>query len=127
LIDARYLVLAVLIEYYYRSGGKAMMSPNYRISRSILDAIYASNRLVLPLDGVLLWVTDQAQRRRRTNPLLELAADCEKDSESSSFADCAAKGGYPARREPGRVWGSRESPTYGRSAISRARLIETAT
>jgi hypothetical protein len=54
LIDARYLVLAVLIEYHYKSGGKAMLSPNYRISRSILDAIYASNRLVLPLDGVLL-------------------------------------------------------------------------
>ena len=54
LIDARYLVLAVLNEYHYRSGGKPMMSPNYRIARSILDAIYASNRLVLPLDGVLL-------------------------------------------------------------------------
>jgi hypothetical protein len=31
-----------------------MMSPNYRIARSILDAIYASNRLVLPLEGVML-------------------------------------------------------------------------
>jgi hypothetical protein len=30
------------------------MSLNYRIARSILDAIYASNRLVLPLQGVLL-------------------------------------------------------------------------
>jgi hypothetical protein len=54
LIDARYLVLAVLIEYHYKSSGKELMSPNYRTSRSILDAIYASNRLVLPLDGVLL-------------------------------------------------------------------------
>jgi hypothetical protein len=54
LIDARFLVLAVLVEYHYRSGGKEMMSPNYRIARSILDAIYASARLRLPFEGVLL-------------------------------------------------------------------------
>lgn len=54
LIDARFLVLAVLTEYGYKSGGKAMTSPNYRITRSILDAIYARNRLVLPLEGILL-------------------------------------------------------------------------
>ena len=54
LIDARFLVLAMMIEYHYNSGGKPMMSPNYRITRSILDAIYASRRLVLPLEGILL-------------------------------------------------------------------------
>jgi hypothetical protein len=54
LIDARYLVLGVMDEYHYKSGGKAMMSPNYRIARSILDAIYASTRLQLPLEGILL-------------------------------------------------------------------------
>jgi hypothetical protein len=31
-----------------------MVSPNYRIARSILGAIYASNRLALPLEGILL-------------------------------------------------------------------------
>jgi hypothetical protein len=36
-----------------------MMSPNYRISRSILDAIYASNRLVLPLEGCC-WLATEA-------------------------------------------------------------------
>ena len=30
------------------------MSPNYRIARSILDGIYASARLALPLEGILL-------------------------------------------------------------------------
>jgi len=30
LIDADYLVLAVLIEYHYKSGGKPSMSPSYR-------------------------------------------------------------------------------------------------
>jgi hypothetical protein len=54
LIDARFLVLALLTEYHYKSGGKEMMSPNYRLARSILDAIYASTRLVLPLEGILL-------------------------------------------------------------------------
>jgi hypothetical protein len=54
LIDARYLVLAVMDEYHYKSGGKSLMSPNYRISRNILDAIYASTRLQLPLEGILL-------------------------------------------------------------------------
>ena len=54
LIDAHFLVLGVLTEYHYKSGGKPMTSQNYRIVRSILDAIYASNRLSLPLEGILL-------------------------------------------------------------------------
>lgn len=54
LIDARYLVLGVLNEYHYKSDGKSMLSPNYRIARSTLDAIYASTRLALPLEGILL-------------------------------------------------------------------------
>jgi hypothetical protein len=54
LIDARYLALAVLIEYRHKSGAKAVVSPDYRKTVSVLDAIYASNRLRLPLDGVLV-------------------------------------------------------------------------
>jgi hypothetical protein len=52
LIDARFLAVAVLIEY--RFGRKATVSPDYRKTISVLDAIYASNRLQLPLEGVLI-------------------------------------------------------------------------
>ena len=31
-----------------------MVVQSYRDTRNLLDAIYASNRLVLPLDGILL-------------------------------------------------------------------------
>ena len=54
LIDARFLALAVLIEYRFKSGGKTIASQDYRKTISVLDAIYASDRLRLPLDGVLV-------------------------------------------------------------------------
>jgi hypothetical protein len=54
LIDARFLALAVLIEYRFKSGNKTIGSPDYRKTISLLDAIYASDRLRLPLDGVLI-------------------------------------------------------------------------
>lgn len=54
LIDARFLALAVLIEYRFKSGGKSIASPDYRKTLSVLDAVYASDRLRLPLDGVLI-------------------------------------------------------------------------
>jgi len=54
LIDAQFLALAVLIEYRFKSSGKMIASPDYRKTISVLDAIYASDRLRLPLDGVLI-------------------------------------------------------------------------
>ena len=54
LVDARFLVLAVLLEYHHQSGGKPTIVQSYRDTRALLDAIYASNRLQLPLEGVLL-------------------------------------------------------------------------
>ena len=54
LIDAQFLALAVLIEYRFKSGPKTIASPDYRKTISVLDAIYASDRLRLPLDGVLI-------------------------------------------------------------------------
>jgi hypothetical protein len=54
LVDARYLVLAVQLAYRHKSGGKDMTVQSYRDTRNLLDAIYASSRLLLPLDGVLL-------------------------------------------------------------------------
>ena len=54
LIDARFLALVVLVEYRFKSGGKTIASPDYRKTISLLDAIYASDRLRLPLEGVLV-------------------------------------------------------------------------
>lgn len=50
MVDSRFLVLAMMIEY--RSGDRATGS--YDNTRKRLDAIYASDRLRLPLDGILL-------------------------------------------------------------------------
>jgi hypothetical protein len=50
MVDAQFLVLAMMLSY--RGGGVAVKS--YEKSRDRLDAIYASDRLKLPLEGVLL-------------------------------------------------------------------------
>lgn len=50
MVDARYLALAMMLEY--RGGNQTLKS--YDQTRSRLDAIYASDRLRLPLDGLLV-------------------------------------------------------------------------
>jgi hypothetical protein len=50
MVDARYLVLAMML--HHGGGGTAIKS--YDQSRDRLDAIYASEGLKLPLDGILL-------------------------------------------------------------------------
>ena len=54
LVDARFLALAVMQEYRHQSSGRPTVVRSYGEARSVLDAIYASNRLVLPFEGVLL-------------------------------------------------------------------------
>jgi hypothetical protein len=54
LVDARFLVLAVVLEYHFKVGGKPRIARSYRDTHARLDAIYASERLALPLEGVLL-------------------------------------------------------------------------
>jgi len=54
LVDARFLALAVQVSYRHKSGGKNIVVQSYRDTMNLLDAIYASNRLLLPLDGILL-------------------------------------------------------------------------
>lgn len=51
LVDARFLVLAVQVSYRHKTGGKEVVVQTYRNTRILLDAIYASQRLELPLDG----------------------------------------------------------------------------
>ncbi len=52
ILDARFLVLVQAIAY--RSNPDAKPVPAYGNSRDQLDAIYASRRLALPFEGVLL-------------------------------------------------------------------------
>jgi hypothetical protein len=42
-------------EYRHQSGGKAIAVASYREARDMLDAVFASQRLGLPFEGVLLF------------------------------------------------------------------------
>jgi hypothetical protein len=54
LVDAEFLVLAVQVSYRHKSSGKDIVVQSYRDTMALLDAIYASTRLTLPLQGILL-------------------------------------------------------------------------
>jgi hypothetical protein len=54
MVDARFLALAVPLEYRYKSGGKTMKEPSYAKTYSVVEAIYGSQRLSLPFEGMLL-------------------------------------------------------------------------
>jgi len=55
IVDVRYLALGVMPEYRHQSGGRGITVESYRDARDQLDAIYASGRLKLPFDGLLLF------------------------------------------------------------------------
>ncbi len=54
MVDARFLVLAVPIEYRYKSGSRTAKEPSYTKTYSVVEAIYGSPRLELPFEGLLL-------------------------------------------------------------------------
>ncbi len=51
IVGARFLALGVMLEYRYATGA----APSYRDVHDLLDAVYASGRLELPFEGVLLF------------------------------------------------------------------------
>jgi hypothetical protein len=55
LVDARYLALGVMSAYHHQSSGRRVVVESYRDARDQIDAIYASGRLILPFDGLLLF------------------------------------------------------------------------
>jgi hypothetical protein len=55
IVGARYLALGVMQEYRHQSGGRPIAVESYREAKDQLDAIYASGRLRLPFEGVLLF------------------------------------------------------------------------
>jgi hypothetical protein len=54
ILDARFMALLMPIRYRTTSSGREHAIPAYERTRSQLSAIYASQRLVLPFEGVLL-------------------------------------------------------------------------
>jgi hypothetical protein len=53
--EARFLVLGVAGEYRYKSRARTVTQRTYRDAHDLLDAIFASRRLLLPFEGVLLF------------------------------------------------------------------------
>ncbi len=54
IVGSRYLAIAMMDHYVYASGGKKLTSHDFELTRDQLDAIFASGRLQLPFEGVLL-------------------------------------------------------------------------
>jgi hypothetical protein len=54
-VDARYLALGVMADYRRMSSGREVSEADFQYSLALLDAIYASGRLKLPFEGVLLF------------------------------------------------------------------------
>jgi hypothetical protein len=55
IVGARYLVLGVMHEYHHQQSGKTVAVQSFREARDQLDAIFASGRLALPFEGILLF------------------------------------------------------------------------
>ena len=54
MFEVEYLVIAVLNEYKYNSGGRQTIGHDYQEIKTFLETLYVSNRLRLPLKGILL-------------------------------------------------------------------------
>jgi hypothetical protein len=54
IVGARYLALCVLSEYKYNSVKTLQTSRDFDAAGDQLNAVYASGRLALPFEGVLL-------------------------------------------------------------------------
>ena len=54
MFDIEYLIIAVLNEYHFYTSGKEMIGKDYQEVKTFLETLYISNRLKLPLKGILL-------------------------------------------------------------------------
>lgn len=52
--EVEYLVIAVLNEYKFKVNGQERCSHDYQYIKTFLETLYISNRLQLPLKGILL-------------------------------------------------------------------------
>lgn len=54
MFDVEYLAIAVLNKYHCLSNGKSLTSHDYQEVKTFLETMYVSNRIRLPLKGILL-------------------------------------------------------------------------
>ncbi len=54
ILDARYLALMLPLTYRFKSGGREGSEHAYRNTKDLLTAVYASQRLRFPFEGILL-------------------------------------------------------------------------
>ena len=54
MFDVEYLAIAVLNEYCFNSGGKVSVGHDYHEVKTFLETLYVSNRIRLPLKGILV-------------------------------------------------------------------------
>lgn len=54
MFDVEYLVIAVLNEYRFKTSGHDTVCRDYHEVKTFLETLYISNRLQLPLKGILL-------------------------------------------------------------------------
>ncbi len=55
IVNARFLALGVQTAYRHESDGRTVTVRSFMETKTLLDAIYASGRLKLPFEGVLLF------------------------------------------------------------------------
>ena len=55
IVEARFFAIGVMRHYRFKSGSRSVEVDSYSDAQDQLDAIYASGRLALPFDGVLLF------------------------------------------------------------------------
>lgn len=55
IVNVKYLALGVQLAYRHDTGGREVTVPSFAETRTLLDAIYASGRLQLPFEGILLF------------------------------------------------------------------------
>ena len=55
IVGAKYLALGVMLEYRHHGKDRSVAVSSYKETKNQLDAIYASGRLRVPFDGVLLF------------------------------------------------------------------------
>ena len=53
--DADYLALGVMLEYSYKSKGRDIVSKDFSHTKDLLDAVFSSQKLILPFKGILLF------------------------------------------------------------------------
>jgi hypothetical protein len=55
IVGARFLILGVMLKYRHKTKEKPGVVASYREAKDQLDALFASGRLKLPFEGVLLF------------------------------------------------------------------------